>query len=154
MKEYPHKQRWDSNLGRLVCPRVWFSFNLMVWIVQRYDPWEKVLKNRAGNVTFKLDVDTINQIFRLRKGTRLFKKLNIRAWANMLPQNRFDRFFQIKIKNTVVYPCAKHLLYFCAMDFADMINMVLGMNEFLQTAKETLALMYDFCTYGEEKPFS
>jgi len=37
----PLSNKWNSNLGKLVCPRVQYSSDFMTWMIRRYNPINK-----------------------------------------------------------------------------------------------------------------
>lgn len=70
----PKRQRWDSNLGRLICPRVWFSSDLMVWIAQSYEPDTRPFRRKDGSITFSMSPSTISRVFKLRPSAQKLNK--------------------------------------------------------------------------------
>lgn len=96
-------------MGKLVCPRICFSLDLLTWIVECYDFRTGTIRDTQGKEIFKLG-GAIEKVFKLEGPTELFKLEIIRTRMNLLQAQSFDKFFKNRSLNTRSYPYSKYLL--------------------------------------------
>lgn len=63
----PLCNKWDTLLGKLVCPSIFFSPYLMDWMIHNYNLIKRVFESHVKKIAFFLNPDQIENTFHLNR---------------------------------------------------------------------------------------